>query len=99
MNSQHITSDELKRKAILAVTDSHLKKLQEKHPIDTVETLGPVAADTAAQLVEALIKKHELDAAINENEYWRKRIGEHSDEDTSYYTQRIAELKAEREAL
>ena len=47
------------------------------------------STEKAKQAILALINE----ARVDENKYWRRRIGEHSDEDTSYFTERIAQLK------
>ena len=59
-------------------------------------------ADTtydAMKFITADRKRVELEARIDENKYWKRRIGEHSDEDTSYFDNRIAELKAQQEEV
>lgn len=92
---------ELRDRVVSAVAEANLMALQEKHPIDTVEMLGPVASDMANQLVDQLItadrKRVALEARIDE-------LNNVRDMDLSLVTHhrvidRIAELKAQLEKI
>lgn len=52
------------------------------------------AAHKAMQLIQAQDKQRDIETRIDENKYWKRRYGEHSDADTAFFDSRIAELEA-----
>lgn len=52
------SDDELRKHTIEELSEFHLHRLQEEHPIDTVETLGPVARDIATNQIEQLLHSY-----------------------------------------